>query len=346
MSHFTVLVIGDDVEKQLQPFHEFECTGEDDEFVVDVDDTSDLLAGYESDTTTMIRTPEGELVSLYDDAGHLKAVFSKPNGDSILPGGTKMFIPDGYSMEKVPTKTIESFAECAHGYTGRPIVKALDPSDEEQKYGYILVNDHGTVLKCVDRTNPNKKWDWWLVGGRWTGFFKLKKGATGKLGKPGLMTGRAGSDRADECRKSAIDFEGMREQDRSRALKRWDLAFSAHGGRAWDSWPKCRERFPDKPVEARAFYNSQPAIVAMREFDDFKWEIEESLQLPREQYGQRAADHALVTFAVLYDGKWYERGEMGWFGIVHEEQDEDEWLKQFNKLIDSLPEDTDRKSVV
>jgi hypothetical protein len=33
-------------------------------------------------------------------------------------------------------------------------------------------------------------------------------------------------------------------------------------------------------------------------------------------------------------------GEWVWFGIVHEEQDEDEWLKQFNKLIDSLPEDT------
>ncbi len=29
MSHFTVLVVGDNVEEQLAPFHEFECTGEE-----------------------------------------------------------------------------------------------------------------------------------------------------------------------------------------------------------------------------------------------------------------------------------------------------------------------------
>ena len=27
MSHFTVMVIGPDIADQLQPFHEFECTG-------------------------------------------------------------------------------------------------------------------------------------------------------------------------------------------------------------------------------------------------------------------------------------------------------------------------------
>lgn len=29
--------------------------------------------------------------------------------------------------------------------------------------------------------NPNSKWDWYQVGGRWTGFFKNKKGAKGKV---------------------------------------------------------------------------------------------------------------------------------------------------------------------
>ena len=37
MSHFTVLVIGDDVEKQLQPYHEYECTGVKDEYVKWID---------------------------------------------------------------------------------------------------------------------------------------------------------------------------------------------------------------------------------------------------------------------------------------------------------------------
>ena len=44
MSHFVVLVVGNDIEKQLQPFHEFECTGIDDEYVQDVDITDEVLA--------------------------------------------------------------------------------------------------------------------------------------------------------------------------------------------------------------------------------------------------------------------------------------------------------------
>lgn len=47
MSHFTVLVIGDNVERQLAPYHEFECTGTDDEFVVEVDDTAEVRSEFE-----------------------------------------------------------------------------------------------------------------------------------------------------------------------------------------------------------------------------------------------------------------------------------------------------------
>lgn len=47
MSHFSVMVrvpadaddVGDAVEKMLAPFHEFECTGTDNQFVKDIDDT-------------------------------------------------------------------------------------------------------------------------------------------------------------------------------------------------------------------------------------------------------------------------------------------------------------------
>jgi hypothetical protein len=35
MSHFTVMVIGDNVDEQMAPYHEFECTGDDNEYVQD-----------------------------------------------------------------------------------------------------------------------------------------------------------------------------------------------------------------------------------------------------------------------------------------------------------------------
>jgi len=45
MSHFTVLVVTDtaeELEAALQPFHEYECTGIEDEYVIDVDRTDEV----------------------------------------------------------------------------------------------------------------------------------------------------------------------------------------------------------------------------------------------------------------------------------------------------------------
>lgn len=46
MSHFSVLVLGNDVDFQLAPFHEFESTGEVDEFVQDINITKKVIADY------------------------------------------------------------------------------------------------------------------------------------------------------------------------------------------------------------------------------------------------------------------------------------------------------------
>lgn len=48
----------------------------------------------------------------------------------------------------------------------------------------------------------------------------------------------------------------------------------------------------------------------------------------------------LTTFAVLKDGNWYERGEMGWWGMVSNEKDEKEWDLKVRELLHDLPEDT------
>jgi hypothetical protein len=47
MSHFSVLVIGGNVEEQLQPFHEFECTGTDDQYVQEIDQTEEARKNFE-----------------------------------------------------------------------------------------------------------------------------------------------------------------------------------------------------------------------------------------------------------------------------------------------------------
>lgn len=46
MSHFSVLVFGHDVESLLDPYHEFECTGHNDEYVQDIDETEFAREDY------------------------------------------------------------------------------------------------------------------------------------------------------------------------------------------------------------------------------------------------------------------------------------------------------------
>lgn len=53
-------------------------------------------------------------------------------------------------------------------------------------------------------TNPNKQWDWWRVGGRWSNLLLCRNGAF-----------------ADSARKDAIDFDGMTATRATDRIKRW-----------------------------------------------------------------------------------------------------------------------------
>ena len=48
----------------------------------------------------------------------------------------------------------------------------------------------------------------------------------------------------------------------------------------------------------------------------------------------------ISCFAVVKDGKWYECGKMGWWGVVTERKDQDEWETELKKLLENLPPDT------
>ena len=62
--------------------------------------------------------------------------------------------------------------------------------------------------------NPNSKWDWYSVGGRWQGMLILKKGDAGFRGSPGLMTPM--TDDYDATYVSDIDFDAMRDKRREK----------------------------------------------------------------------------------------------------------------------------------
>lgn len=292
MSHFAVLVIGDDVENQLAPYHEFECTGTNDQFVQDIDITEEVR-------------------------GHM-------TGDDPLS------LVDALDYHGLADKMVSEESEVQK-----------DGEDALHKWGYAIVKDE-QLVRAVRRTNPNKKWDWWVVGGRWSGFLKLKDGAEGALGRKGLMGSCAndGPGHADQTIKSSIDFAGMRDEAGKQAAERWDKAASAHQGQTWEPWDTVRAKHPGNIEAARDEYHAQTAMKAVSKALDNPWGSVDEYLTPRDQFIQQARDGATVLYAVVKDGKWIGKGEMGWFGMSSGDINQGDWNRKVNELLDSLPDDT------
>lgn len=198
MTHFSVLVVGD-VDEQLAPFHEFECTGTEDEFVLDIDETENYRRQFQTATKPMVQLPDGTLKETYDamffrestdeeceegkllgswgskrlKSGKLISYRSKDWGDGKGYRAKVYELPEGCTEIDVPYTSFIEYVVDEHGLptTTR---SELDLKDKH-KYGYILIGDNG-VESVINRTNPNKKWDWYVTGGRYSNRLELKDG--------------------------------------------------------------------------------------------------------------------------------------------------------------------------
>ena len=373
MSHFVVLVIGAEVEKQLAPYHEFECTGRADEFVVDVDITAEARETFAKSTKRRLRDPDGKLHEPCDDrfyrdptpeenekAGPMLGTgcgggvlfHSKDWGDGRGYRAKVRFVPDGWTEVDAPACDVESFAEWVDGHYGaHPVPHGEEPDKTgPHKYGYALLDAAGGVVKVVDRTNPNARWDWFVVGGRWTGFFKMKPETESKgpsaTGRPGLMTEAARPGYADEALLCDVDIGGMRAEAEVKAAGEFDHYATAFSGKPIPSWEEIRERHAGDIEAARKEHGEEPVVKALRALDknhDLLWAgdyREHFCGGDRAAFLKRARDSAMVTFAIVKDGRWFERGSMGWWGCVSCEMDRGEWNDRFARLLDDLPPET------
>lgn len=310
MSHFTVMVINskgeNDVEEQLAPYHEFECTGVDDQYIEDIDQTAEVQEDFQDNK-------------------------------------------DDY-------ESIRKFAEDYYGKKLVPFGQQPDLQDDH-KYGYYTVDEKGNLLKVVDRTNPNSKWDWYKIGGRWAGFLQLKEGLTPKSA-PNFSWGWDEKSKkeilenglkADSAEKAQIDWEAMMAEGRQSAIERWDKVASVLGvdengiiNQPEFTWLQCRtEKFPDDIQKARDFYHDQPLIKKFNSMDMGFFASIDDYAMTREQKGNLGANNSISTYAVLLDGEWIAKGEMGWFGMSSESDEEArDWSKGFyEKFIEPLSDE-------
>lgn len=194
------------------------------------------------------------------------------------------------------------------------------------------------------------KWDWYSVGGRWSDFFVLKPGKTGELGTPGVFDNVAGPSTADVLTIGDIDFAKMRDTAAAEAAEAWDKVRGAAGDMtSFNTWAETREaciaefgETLEAMGEARSRYNGQDQIKrceAAKVIDGWHASLDDYI-VDRDTFITRARNRAGVPFAIVKDSKWYERGSMGWWGMVSNEEDMDTWVTKFWELMDGLPDDT------
>lgn len=323
MSHFTVLVIGNNPEEQLAPFSE-----------------NLEMPKYVKHTREALIAKEREEIEEYKNSTYAEYLEDPELYKSKCqnnPGHIK------YLEEEFPAK-----------------LKWTDDEVYQNAIKWYEQEDLGPNGEVYSTYNPNSKWDWYLLGGRWTGFFKLKEGKSGSAGEPGIMTSPAENGMVDQAIKGDIDFEGMKKDAYDEAAKHYDKVASCFESgiipkieRTW------KDIVNDKSIlsidKKREIYNSQEGMKQLfkaqetlkaRKLDKLRELIDsfffklDDYQVTKEEYATKAANNCLSTFAVLKDGKWYERGEMGWWGCVSDEKEKDTWTKEFMEILEQLPDDT------
>jgi hypothetical protein len=254
------------------------------------------------------------------------------------------------NMGDCPEKYLE-FTDCTE-----EVKKDWESQTDEEKAEYDndiqkFANDYGGYEMHEGKLgywhNPNSKWDWYVLGGRWAGFFKMKEGVEGECGSPGIFGNRAPDGTADSAYKRDIDFFGMRKEAGEEAGKTWDKVRKILEGTApVQDWNYVREvMFPGRIDKARAYYGSQEAVARMNEWNKennhkLAFIDVEDFNVSREDYCIDAANSAVTPFALVKDGKWYEKGEMGWWATVSNRKEQSQWNSEVSKLLEEVSDDT------
>lgn len=277
MSHFTVLVTGNNPEKQLEPFSE----------------NLKMVPYVISDVTDEGKQSFLNTYRTYDP----KRTYAR------------------LTIEEVERNKLRTFEELYNEY------------GNDWNYNSWEIRDGEWVE--ISTRNPNSKWDWYVRGGRWDGFLRLNNGSCANSAyKRDVSFEAKSNDHAQKAREEYIAVQSLFPDGMIPTIEH--------------SWESLGDVYSDV-TERRNAYWSQNSVVlwaeTIRNADNtLRYHKQEDFQCSIEEYVKRAYDAANVTFAVLHEGKWYERGEMGWWTMVHNEKTD--WDVEFNNLIKGLPDHT------
>lgn len=208
--------------------------------------------------------------------------------------------------------------------------------------------DKNGIWHRYSTRNPNSKWDWYVLGGRWSGhFIRLKPDATsGITGVKSTFDNEVGIDAA---LKGDIDFEAIRKERKEKAQEYYQKIADKCGGNIpklelfWETIRDGKEFAHLSIDDKQSLYQSQDAVKRWYDIccDNGLFDLQlEDFQCTEAEFVNRSLLNTFVPYAFIKDGEWYSSGDMGWWGVSSNEIPQDEWQNKVWKMLAALPDDT------
>lgn len=158
--------------------------------------------------------------------------------------------------------------------------------------------------------NPKSKWDWYSIGGRWTGFLAPEY-------KPDQDP-----DNIEVC--TLCKGSGTRP----------DMPIFAEGAHPLKDAPIRHEAAKCNGCDGKGKRVKWP--TSWRKFEGDIQPASRWLELLNNaKTKDEAEEGSFVPYAVLTpEGEWFQRGEMGWFGMSSDEKDRDSWGDQVKSIAE------------
>lgn len=289
MSHYTVTVrvskerlarhnqdVEEAIAEMLAPYDE---STEDERFVEFDDEEDSYREEYENETCTRIRMDDGTLLWPWDERFRVPGTLGTGSGTHRPPEDRRVEVPFKEVYADFETFCAEYHSSKRDARTGR--------------HGYWR--------------NPNNKWDWYVIGGCWSGFYKL------------------GDVEADQVWTSQLNLAALKDESFRRAGEFYDeyMAWLAEPTHGWDTPRAHAMNYGLVTVDQTG--TAAPAdgvvLVPWAKFtkpDDSRSTWIDVCRAPSrsdflETYG--ICFHPLQTFAALDEEGWHEPGKMGWFAM-------------------------------
>lgn len=214
-----------------------------------------------------------------------------------------------------------------------------DEEDTEELYWH----GHEQCIYRVTYNNPNGKWDWYSIGGRWSGFIKLKPGAV--THNPPInvrdypldhwdLNDLPGEDEVNQARKHHINIPQLRMYAiiKAREELRWYqerlLEYGAYTPRPTYTLGEGRDDYQQRMTDWRALDNTRAWQDAIYN-SNIKPDLELMCSVEAEEYVTSARTGAFCAHAFLSEGSgWLEsndelfirdaRGNLGYQKAVEE----------------------------